>query len=172
MAGGKEATWAAQPASSCCLNPWSRVWNILFNSGEGWFQRMMELQNHSKLYMKKRHKLDLGDRIDELANKQTLAIPAGFVCTSVQRPRKAESFSSLSRISYSAWHQAWANSWRCGATKFGCIRPILPMDTAAFSWRLLGALGCRRIGMSLEMRGWTHCWNSGSSVQHMKTLVK
>lgn len=66
MAGGKEATWAAQPASSCCLNPWSRVWNILFNSGEGWFQRMMELQNHSKLYMKERHKLDLGDHIDEL----------------------------------------------------------------------------------------------------------
>ena len=29
----------------------------------------------------------------------TLAIPAGFVCTNVQSPRKAESFSSLSRIS-------------------------------------------------------------------------
>lgn len=50
MTGGNDAICAAHPASSCCLNPWRRVVNMLLSSGEGWFQRMMELQNHSKLY--------------------------------------------------------------------------------------------------------------------------
>lgn len=80
IAGGKVETWAAHPASSCCLNPCSRVWNMLFNSGEGAFHRIIELQNQRRL----------------------LAIPAGFVCTSVHKPLNALSFSSLSLISYNA----------------------------------------------------------------------
>lgn len=154
MAGGNEATCAAHPAASCCLKPCKSCWNIEFNSGDGWFHLTIELQNQSKLcYM----------LLCQITTRKTfrktltLAIPAGFVCTKVQSPRNAESFSSLSRISYSAWHHACANSGRCGATSAGCINPILPIDTAAFSCRLRGAFGCKRIGISLEISGLTHC---------------
>ncbi len=65
--------------------------------------------------------------------RRTFIIPVGFACTSWQRPRNAESFSSLSRMSYSAWHHACANSFKRGATIEGCISPIRPIETAAFS---------------------------------------
>lgn len=39
-----------------------------------------------------------------ISQQHTFAIPAGLCCTRVHKPRKAESFSSLSRISYKAWH--------------------------------------------------------------------
>ena len=46
--------------------------------------------------------------------KLTFAIPRGLTWTSVQNPRNAESFSSLSRISKRAWHlrgSAHVKSW-------------------------------------------------------------
>jgi hypothetical protein len=49
MTGGNDDICAAHPASSCCLNPWRSVQNMLLSSGDGWFQRMIELQNHNKL---------------------------------------------------------------------------------------------------------------------------
>jgi hypothetical protein len=49
MTGGKLATCAAHSVSLDCLNPWSNVWNMLFNSGEGWFHRTMALQNQRRL---------------------------------------------------------------------------------------------------------------------------
>lgn len=90
-------------------------------------------------------------------------MPTGFALTSVQKPRNAESFSSLSRISYSAWHHAGAKYARCGATRPGCMSPMRPIDTAAFSCRLRGALGVSRIGTSRWSRRSTHCAKSGSS---------
>lgn len=53
MTGGKLATWAAQPAASCCLKPCSSWWNITFSSGDGWFHLTMALQNHKRLYKAK-----------------------------------------------------------------------------------------------------------------------
>lgn len=105
MTGGKVETCAAQPASSCCLNPCSKVWNMLFNSGEGAFQRMIELQNQRRLCDdKKKIKAVVSNRTKMMTRRHphTLAIPAGLVCTSVHKPLNALSFSSLSLISYNA----------------------------------------------------------------------
>ena len=81
----------------------------------------------------------------------------------MQRPRNAESFSSLYLISYSAWHHDSANSGKSDATRDRCISPMRPIDTVAFLWRLLGALGWSRMGIRRESSKRTHCWNSGSS---------
>ena len=168
MTGGNVATCAAQPTASCCLKPVRSCWNMLLSSGEGWFHRTIALQNHSRLCDTQRgprqyHTYIHIMRQEERSSPLTFVIPAGFVWTRVQRPRNAESFSSLSLISYSAWHHACANSGKSGATRDGCINPMRPIDTAAFSWRLLGALGWSRMGIKREISGGTHCWNSGSS---------
>ena len=52
------------------------------------------------------------------------------------------------------------------ATSPGCIRPILPIETVAFSCRLHGAFGCKRIGIRHEINGFTQFRTSGSSANN------
>lgn len=164
MAGGKLPTCTAHPCASCCLKPTSSYWNMEFSSADGLFHLTIALQNHNRLCQTRTAPCQATRvHIPEQNRYRTLAMPAGFVCTSVHSPRKAESFSSLSLISCRAEHHAWANSGSRGATRRGCMRPMRPIDTAAFSCKLRGALGWRRIGINLETRGCTQVWNSGSS---------
>ena len=56
-------------------------------------------------------------------------------------PRKAESFSSLSRIFRKLVHQGRTKLFKLGATSAGQTKPIRPIVMAVFSNRVFGVFG-------------------------------
>ena len=74
--------------------------------------------------------------------------PLGLTLIIWHMPRKAESFSSLSRMLRRLVHQGRTNWSRDGATIWGHTSPIRPMVMAVFSSSVLGVLGRLMMVMS------------------------
>ena len=71
-------------------------------------------------------------------NMKCCRTPRGLTLIMAQIPRKAESFSSLSRMVRSVWHHMGRNWGKKGATSVGHTSPSRPMVMAVFSSRVLG----------------------------------
>lgn len=81
--------------------------------------------------------------------------PPGFTPIMTQMPRKAESFSSLSRMLRREVHHGRMNCCSMGATSCGQTKPSRPMVMAVFSSRVLGVLGRLMISTRLFSTIWT-----------------
>lgn len=86
--------------------------------------------------------------IESWRSYHTLTTPCGLTLIISHRPLNADSFSSLSRMSFSALSHAWTNSSKCGATRAGQTKPNRPIVIAVFSSRVRGVSGLRTSGNS------------------------